>query len=103
MTSDKESAPILDFTPSAIEGFADIKVKQNDKEITLHSYKFPAKTPEVKAVNLIMQELVFNYSHGYGEHANGVLTVYANYFASQGICSIGIDQRGFGKSEGIPG
>ena len=54
MTSDKESAPILDFTPSAIEGFADIKVKQNDKEITLHSYKFPAKTPEVKAVNLIM-------------------------------------------------
>lgn len=39
--------------------------------------------------------------HGYDEHLNRLLKPYANYLAEQGITSIGIDQRGFGQSQGL--
>lgn len=78
-----------------IEGFADITVNQGGKPITLHSYKYPAKTPEPKAINLLF--------HGYSEYLGCALRPYATYLAEKGICSIGIDQRGFGLSQGVRG
>ena len=52
--TERESITCLDCPPSTIEGFADIKVNQNGKVITLRSYKYPANTPEPKAVNIIL-------------------------------------------------
>ena len=42
-------------------------------------------------------------SHGYSEHINASICLPARFLAERGICTIGIDQRGFGKSEGIRG
>jgi len=78
-----------------IEGFADISVNQGGKSITLHSYKYPSKINEIKAINLLF--------HGYSEYLKCALRPYATFLAEKGICSIGIDQRGFGSSQGIRG
>ena len=36
-------------------------------------------------------------------HIGSAVGFYAGILAKQGICCIGIDQRGFGKSEGAQG
>jgi len=78
-----------------IEQFADIKVKQDGKMINLYSYKHPANTNPPKAVVLMI--------HGYVMYMPYGFDYYAQEFSKHGICSIGIDQRGFGRSEGIKG
>lgn len=78
-----------------IEGFADIRVTQDNRQITLHSYKYPANTAEPRAINLLF--------HGYSEYLKCALRPYATFLAGRGICSVGIDQRGFGLSEGRRG
>eukprot|EP00826_Nyctotherus_ovalis_P042689 TRINITY_DN4426_c0_g1_i4.p1 TRINITY_DN4426_c0_g1~~TRINITY_DN4426_c0_g1_i4.p1 ORF type:complete len:312 (-),score=65.93 TRINITY_DN4426_c0_g1_i4:125-1060(-) len=85
----------LSTLANPIEGFADIRVSQDNRSITLHSYKYPATTPEPTAINLLF--------HGYSEYLKCALRPYATFLASRGICSVGIDQRGFGLSEGRRG
>ena len=68
----------------------DLPVEQNGKTIHLKAYRWPPKN-ERKAV-------VF-YIHGYGSFVNHN-AVYGKYLAEDDFEVFGVDQRGFGESEG---
>lgn len=69
----------------------DLKVKSGDIEYKLANYRYPSQTKDKKGI-------IF-YLHGFGEHC-GNYGYFAKYFADQGYDFFGLDQRGFGRSEG---
>ncbi|TNV76998.1 hypothetical protein FGO68_gene15358 [Halteria grandinella] len=70
-----------------------IIVKQSGKDITLANYRYPCKGRRKGIVYFV---------HGYSEYV-GRYGYLAKYFSEAGYDFVGIDQRGFGYSQGIRG
>ena len=68
--------------------------KNGKTQAKLANYRYPSQTGERKGIILFV--------HGYGDYC-GRYAYFAKYFAENGYDLVGIDQRGFGYSEGERG
>ena len=71
-------------------------INDSGKKIKLESYKYPTTL-----ASELKRGTVF-FVHGYGDYV-GRYAYFAKQFAEQGYDFVGIDQRGFGRSDGRRG
>lgn len=86
----------IDFNEIKFPEINPIDFKLNDKgnEVKIANYRYPNQAQERKGIIIFL--------HGYGDYC-GRYAYLAKAFAENGYDFVGIDQKGFGHSEGSRG